>query len=269
MDIRIEQRRNELMGKEFVNRRGHKCFIVEYYSATKVLVVFYRTMTFDYFTYRNLQIGGFLDYNEPSLLGVGYLGEKQSMKSTPSERKAYRAWSHILHRCYDEKVQERHPRYKGCTVSKEWLSFKNFKEWYIKQPQLLYKEDSNGNRWSIDKDILVRGNKVYSAETCCVVPNEINILIVKPSHRSEHDHLPEGVGYIKPKTINSKIGYTARVHKGNGESDRYLGYYDTPEEAFLFYKQAKEERIKEVANKWKGKIADNVYDALMKWEVGV
>lgn len=269
MDRRAEKRRNELIGKEFVNRRGHKCFIVEYYGANKILVAFYRTMTFDYFTYRNLKIGGFVDCYEPNVVGVGYLGEKQSMKSTPSERKAYEAWSHILNRCYNERVQEKYPRYKGCTVSEEWHSLKNFKEWYIKQPQLLYKEDSTGNRWSIDKDILVRGNKVYSPDTCCVVPNEINTLIVKPNYRAEHAHLPEGVGLIKPKTKNSKIGYTARLCRGGGETDRYLGYYDTPEEAFLVYKKAKEERIKEVANKWKGKIADNVYDALMKWEIGV
>lgn len=269
MDIRIEKRRNELMGKEFTNRRGHKCFIVEYYSANKILVVFPRTMTFDYFAYANLKIGGFLDCNEPNVLGVGYLGEKQSMKSTPSERKAYEAWHHIMARCYDEKVQQKYPMYKDCSVSKEWFSFKNFKEWYVKQPQLLYKEDITGNRWSIDKDILVRGNKVYSAETCCVVPNEINALIVRPSPRTEHVHLPEGVGYIKPKTNNSKKGYTARLNRAAGEVDRYLGYYDTPEEAFLVYKKAKEDRIKEVANKWKGKITDNVYDSLISWEVGV
>lgn len=46
MDILIEKRRNELTGMEFTNRRGHKCFIIEYYSATKILVVFPRTMTF-------------------------------------------------------------------------------------------------------------------------------------------------------------------------------------------------------------------------------
>lgn len=269
MDTRIEKRRNELMGREFINRRGHKCFIVEYYSAIKILVVFPRTMTFDYFTYRNLEIDGFVDCNEPNILGVGYLGEKQSMKSTPSERKAYEAWSHILHRCYDEKIHKKYPYYKECSVAEVWHSFKNFKEWYFKQPQLSYKEEISGNRWSIDKDILIRGNKVYSPETCCVVPNEINAIVVKPSPRSSHTDLPEGVGYIKPRTVNSKKGYTARLHRGNGESDRYLGYYDTPEEAFLIYKKAKEDRIKEVANKWKGKIADNVYDALMNWEVGV
>ena len=55
---------------------------------------------------------------------------------------------------------------------------------------------------------------------------------------------------------------------GTGEKDRYLGYYNTPEEAFLVYKEAKEKRIKEVANKWKGKISDNVYEALINWHVG-
>lgn len=263
-----EKRKLELIGREFTNNRGDTCFVIDYKGARKVLVVFYETMTCDYFAYSDLKNGGFVDYNKPNVVGVGYLGGKHSSKSTPSDRKAYEAWNHIIRRCYDPVVQERYPRYEGCTVSDEWHNFKNFKTWFDSQPQLMYKEEKTGNRWSIDKDILKYGNKVYSPETCCVVPNEINTLIVKPQHRSKHRNLPEGVGYIKPKTRNSKEGYTARAYCGGGESSRYLGYYDTPDEAFLVYKEAKEKRVVAVANKWKGKISDDVYEALLVWGVG-
>ena len=45
--------------------------------------------------------------------------------------------------------------------------------------------------------------------------------------------------------------------------------FDTPEEAFYVYKEAKEAYIKEVANKWKDQIDPKVYDALMKYQVEI
>lgn len=268
LDSRIEKRKIELLGAEFTNNTGDKCFVIDYINAFKVLVVFYDTLTTDYFSYNSLKLGGFVDYNKPNVVGVGYLGERRLRKSNNLYRKSYEAWSHILNRCYNEKTQEKNPQYKYCTVDPVWHSFKNFREWYLNQPELLNTEEDTGNRWSIDKDILVKGNRVYSPDTCCVVPNEINTLMVKPQQRKVHTDLPEGVGYIKPRVPNAKKGYSARLNCGTGEKDRYLGYYDTPEEAFLVYKEAKEKRIKEVANKWKGKIADDVYESLINWKVG-
>ena len=49
----------------------------------------------------------------------------------------------------------------------------------------------------------------------------------------------------------------------------YLGAYDCPTKAFLVYKDAKEAFIKEVANKWKGKIDPRVYEALLNYQVEI
>ena len=45
----------------------------------------------------------------------------------------------------------------------------------------------------------------------------------------------------------------------------------TPEEAFLAYKKAKEEYIKEVAQEYydSGKIDQNVYDALLRYQTEI
>ena len=77
----------------------------------------------------------------------------------------YRTWKHMLGRCYDTKIQERHPTYKGCTVSEEWLTFSNFRAWMAAQDW----EDKH-----LDKDILFEGNKVYSPETCVFVSQMVN-----------------------------------------------------------------------------------------------
>lgn len=74
----------------------------------------------------------------------------------------------MLERCYSAKLQERYPTYIGCTVSEEWSTFSNFKAWMETQ-------DWEGKQ--LDKDILVEGNKVYSADTCVFVTQTVNLFI--------------------------------------------------------------------------------------------
>ena len=73
---------------------------------------------------------------------------------------------------------------------------------------------------------------------------------------------PIGVTYCK-----SAKRYKAQFSKFNVITN--LGFYDDIEGAFLTYKKAKEEYVKEVANKYKGVIEDKVYEILMKYEVNI
>ena len=50
---------------------------------------------------------------------------------------------------------------------------------------------------------------------------------------------------------------------------KHVGYFNTEIEAFEAYKQAKENHLKEVAEKWKGKIDDRAYNALMEYQVEI
>ena len=180
------------------------------------------------------------------ICGVGVndmLGESKTV--------AYQIWIGMIKRCYSSEVQERQPTYKGCSVCEEWLRFSNFKNWYDKN----HVED-----YHLDKDILVKGNKVYSPETCCFVPSEINTLFTKSN--AKRGNLPIGVRKCKRKFMTMcKLGGVVT----------YLGLYNTIEEAFNAYKQSKEAHIKEVAQKYfdDGKITKRVYDALMRYEVEI
>ncbi len=60
----------------------------------------------------------------------------------------------------------------------------------------------------------------------------------------------------------------AQVNKNKGKQE-HLGYFNTELEAFNAYKTAKEAFVKEQANKWKGKIDDRAYEALMSYEVNI
>ena len=56
--------------------------------------------------------------------------------------------------------------------------------------------------------------------------------------------------------------------KNKGKQE-YLGSFKTEIEAFNAYKQAKENRLKELANKWKSQIDPRAYNALMNYEVNI
>lgn len=81
---------------------------------------------------------------------------------------AYVCWENMLARCYDAKVQEKHPTYVGCSVSPEWLTFSKFRAWYFLNYQ---------SGWEVDKDLLRPGNREYSPENCRFVPKELNMFL--------------------------------------------------------------------------------------------
>ena len=156
----------------------------------------------------------------------------------------------MLKRCYSEVSFKKSPSYEQCLTSETFNHYQQFKTWCNQQLGF-------GNTgWELDKDILVKGNKVYSEDTCCFVPKEINLLLVKHD-KGRGDYLL-GVDYHK-----NRKQFRARC------SDKHLGWFNTELEAFRAYKQAKEAYIKEVANKWKDKIDPKVYDALIKYKVEI
>ena len=194
------------------------------------------------------------DYLLPSVFGVGVTG---FCTISEDDKPHYLVWVEVLKRCYYErKSQQYHcTTYVDCKVSDNFKYFTYFKDWCNKQVGF-NSIDEKGALFHLDKDILVKGNKVYSEDTCCFVPQEINALFIKRDKlRGEY---PIGVSFHKSRgmlraTLNNK----------------HLGYFNTAEQAFQVYKTAKEAYIKEVANKWKDKIDPRVYEALMNYEVHI
>ena len=164
---------------------------------------------------------------------------------------ANRVWRSMLSRCYSKKYQEKEPSYIDCSVCEEWLLFSNFKKWF---------DENYVDGYALDKDILIKGNKVYSPDTCCFVPFEINALLIK-CNRTRGVY-PIGVCKCKNRF---------RAFLSVSGSILFLGSFVTIEEAFNAYKKAKEAYIKEVAQKYydKREINKRVYDALMKYEVEI
>jgi hypothetical protein len=161
-------------------------------------------------------------------------------------------WKGMLERCYSAKYQAKKPTYAGCTVSAEFLDFQTFMLWAEKQVGF------NEFGFRLDKDILVRGNKVYSAETCCFVPHEVNSLFVKKdANRGEY---PVGV------TFNKRLKKFVAQLSVDGQR-LHLGCFGTAEWAFAVYKGVKQGHIQAMAKRYRGVIDPRVYDALMVYEV--
>lgn len=164
--------------------------------------------------------------------------------------KSYVAWRSMIDRCYGEKRKKSSPTYRNCSVCDEWLTFSNFKKWF---------DEHYVEGWQLDKDIISKGNRVYSPEKCCFVPPEINYLFLRrQNHRGKY---PIGV-----RLENGKK-FLAFITKFG--TPTYLGRYNTMEDAFMTYKNAKEAYIKEVADKWKGKLDPRVYKAMYEYQVEI
>lgn len=242
------------MIKENYNKFGSKMILLEYrkYDDCDVLFEDYN------FIVKNTRYDHFKDKSlkcpfEARIFNKGFMGHgKYSYKS---HRLIYSVWCHMLERCYDDKYKEKYPTYKDCKVCEEWLNFQNFAKWYEEN----YYEIPN-EKMCLDKDILIKGNIVYSPETCLIVPNNINVLFTK-SNKIRGD-CPLGVSYRKD---SNKFKACCNI-KGKRIN---LGSFSTKEEAFKHYKIAKEKAIKEIADKYKNQIPKKLYDAMYNYEVEI
>ncbi len=186
--------------------------------------------------------------------GVGINDWVGAVKVEGKLIKEYDLWKSMLQRCFDEKYKQNQPTYEGVTCSKEWLSMTTFIEDVSKM------KGYGLSGWELDKDILQKGNKLYSKDTCCFVPLEVNILLIKRDNcRGEY---PVGVCFHK---ATGKFGAYLSI---NGKK-KFLGLFVSPDEAFQAYKLAKEARIKVVAQQWQHLLDERVFQALMAYEVDI
>ena len=247
-----------------INNQCYTMKVVDYIDNRNVIVEFQ-----DEFheqvksTWGNFKRGNVKNHYAPFVCGIGKVGIKYPAMINRQKTKEYASWSSMITRCYTQTIikgENHYRRYENAEVCKEWLLFENFYEWLHSQ--------ENFDKWilldkgAIDKDILIKGNKIYSPETCCLVPNYVNALFLK-SDRIRGKY-PIGVTY---KTRDKVFEVQCRL---NGK-EAYLGRCNTPEQGFLLYKKVKESYIKQVAQEEynKGNITKRCYDAMMNYQVGI
>lgn len=196
--------------------------------------------------------GGMKNPYKPSVYGVGFLGVgKYKAQINGKMTKHYTIWKAMMSRCYHEKSHKYRPTYVGCTVCPDWHNYQNFAIWYDNRVV-------QGVDLDLDKDLLVVGNKIYSPETCVLVPTKINNLIKGGQNRSSN--LPVGV------SVDKDTGRFKSAMKIDGV-ERYFGMYACPIEAGDVYAENKEEAVKERALEYKGLIERRAFDALRNFSI--
>lgn len=171
----------------------------------------------------------------------------------------YGLWKDMLFRC-TEKYWAKTPNYIGVTCSDNFKNYSFFYRWCQTQVGF-YDSTEKGRAWHLDKDLLVKGNKLYSEDTCVFVPSSINnILCKRRGARGE---------YLIGVTWNKRVKrFVSRCNRGEGVM-QYLGYFDSQEEAFQTYKAYKEGIIKQIAEQYKDQLDPRAYQALLNYTVEV
>lgn len=204
--------------------------------------------------YGYLKNGGFSYPYHRSVVGVGYYGVgKFFAKEGGLHTKEYADWISMLKRCY--KSKEANNTYKDKSVVEEWHNFQAFAEWAT--AQMNFGRDG----WDLEKDLIVKNNKVYSPSTCAYLPREINSFI----KRKNFNGLPLGVDIAY--NYDGSPYYRTQARE-NGRNI-CLGRFYNLEEAFMSYKVHKEGLAKALAMKWKDQIPELAFNALYNYTVEI
>lgn len=180
----------------------------------------------------------------------------------PTMEQKYNLKNNMKTRCYNANYYKIWKNYEGCSICDEWLEDKkSFYEWVDHNYYVIKGEPSV----ELDKDIIVPGNKVYSPDTCIFVPKRINDLF-EHIHGRKKNGLPVGVSYSEKKGKYSANVSKSYDSKDGKKKNRYLGCYDTPQEAYEVYKHHKKAEIIYIADKYKDVIPDKLYQAMISWE---
>lgn len=184
--------------------------------------------------------------------GVGINDRKYPSKINGITKKEYKHWNAMLYRCYSPLALNRDATYIDCYVSDNFKKYSYFYEWCSNQ--IGFDEDG----FELDKDILLKGNNIYSEETCVFLPHEINSIL--NSCKTVRGRLPLGITMIKQR-------YVARISKKNERVE--IGRFGDLDAAFTAYKKAKEDHLKQVALEYRDRIDPRAYHALMNYSVEI
>jgi len=239
------------VGKTYKNKDS-TVTVLDYVKATRVLVrhddEFGHEMWTQAYRIRNGDIKNpyGIHLNGVSFTGYGYCNSLDENL----RRKVYSLWSCIVGRTLREGYVDKYNTYSDVTLCEQWHNFQVFCKW-VNENEYFH------SKFQLDKDLLIRGNREYSPDACCFLPQELNVVI--NVNYNTGNGLPVGVN------VKGDIYYEAALsYKG---SRKLLGQFNTIQEASDVYVEAKEAYVKELAHKWKDKIEPRAYEALMNWTV--
>ena len=234
-------------GTQFPTKSSGTCTIIKYENARNIYVMF-EDGTLTKVTGGNLCSGSISNPNRPTVFGFG-INDAGLEDSTD---KRYVLWNSIIRRSYSEVYHKSKPSYKDVRVSEDWRRLSNFIKDIEKLPNFDLAVSEN---WELDKDLLGGDQKLYSNNTCCFLPRELNTLFTSESKKG----LKKGVFY------NKRLGkFTVSINRG-GKVRSHIGVYKTEEEAHFNYCKEKQKHLDSLILKYGDKLPQNVKFKLKDW----
>ena len=133
------------------------------------------------------------------------LSINETSQRTGVDKKCRTVWKSMMNRCYDSSSAG-YGRYGdiGVTVCEEWHTYENFRRWF---------KDKYIEGFSLDKDIVIEGNKEYSPTACAFVPQSINSLFA-------HSETPVVEKYVRGAyALRCYVSCKYAVFKGWSEEE--------------------------------------------------
>ena len=256
--------KNNRLGEINYNNHNSKMIIIEYENCDNLTVKFEKdNCIVKNRTYVDFRKGKIKSPYDRGVCNIGYVGEGiyRAKDNNNNITPQYNTWSGMLYRCYSERIHNIRPTYIDCTVCEEWQNLQNFGKWYDENYYEIEEQ-----RMDLDKDILHKGNKIYSPENCVFVPTNINGLFTK--RQNCRGNFPIGVSFDKSKNL-----YAVGCGDGKGNYVK-IGTWglDYKEEAFQVYKETKEKVIKDIAIEYKNKyiqFPEQLYETMINYKVSI
>ena len=234
-------------GTQFKTNSSGVCTVIKYENAKNVYVMF-EDGTFVKATSSNLRTGSVKNPNKPTVFGFGV---NDANLRDPTDKR-YVLWYSLIRRAYSEVYHKRKPTYKGVRVSGDWKYLSNFIRDVEQMPNF---DMALSENWELDKDLLGGNQRLYSKDTCCFLPRELNTLFTNESNKG----LKKGVFY------NKRLGkFTASINRG-GKGRSHIGVYLTEDEAHYNYCKEKQKHLDSLILKYEDKLPDNVKLKLKDW----
>lgn len=190
------------IGETKIMNDGSMAKIIEYNNCNSLIIEYQDEYKYTReIQYVQFRLGTAKNPYAKSILGIGYLGVgRYKAKENKKQTHAYNVWYKMLKRCYINDGFD--SSYNDVKVCDEWHNFQTFAKWF---------EDNNIDGYGLDKDLIGNNARLYSPETCILLPKRIN------------SFLSAGIYY------NNTTGYAGVYMRGNKVSYHCNGYdFDNP-----------------------------------------
>lgn len=228
-----------------------KIEILEYKNYNHIKVRFIATSYTRITNGGKIRAGVLKDLYHPNVCGVGFAGDGEYSKTKNND--AYCRWNSMLLRCYSSDAESENPTYAECTVCEEWHNFQNFAKWYYNN------HPKDGERYQLDKDLTIIGNKIYSPLTCMFVSQSVNLFTV--SRDNDRGSYMIGVSFDLERGK-----FKAQCNNPFTAKNEYIGRFPSEIEAHMAWRKRKSQHAYKLAIKQSN---PKVRDALLRYKLAI